>query len=341
MSRISPFTTRPLTSDPDPVPDSDPAQSTVIPAPEPIDEPRDEPRDQPVRTTTFPVQATPLTPTFESEEDVCCFNMRRRIQKLRCKVKCAAICLILWLGGMVAIGGTAAVRIQHARSAWVETAAYVLVAQNTARPCCTIEDCTCGTDFTNAASCTSFLMMFQEGPCGNGYACCSTRCDTCYNTCKSRNRGSKEYPCDPYVCNCVCSRSVSNDACRVDCGTCYTPTVFLRVLASDDTEILFNKSVSCGRDDVTCAAHFLAAWPNGSSHRAFYDRANPRGTLIVGDAPGNENEFKVSGYEIVGFLSLSIVFMIIVVWICLELACLTQYSVETERRMIEQYGRVI
>lgn len=98
-------------------------------------------------------------------------------------------------------------------------------------PYCKNTNCTCFEALDNMPNCTD-QMTIPNGYCNNGPFCCSTHCDTCYEKCSQCARYSRygycimyvDVECNPYMCNCYCSKPIKRNMCEFACtnGTLIT-----------------------------------------------------------------------------------------------------------------------
>lgn len=191
---------------------------------------------------------------------------------------------------------------------WVETDLTSELFEENPYRCCEKVSCECVNAPSSAKSCNNMIENLEEGVCTDGYRCCEESCYecNCSTTCTSGKYGSS---CTRSCSTCCsCDRSVSDEKCYSECGTCYKPTVTFSFEDEEQVTQFSKISTECGRDDTSCKDNFLDQYkPKGSTFPGYYN-------------PYNKNQIT----EDISYPMVSLVFYIItsVIILTLFLGCL-------------------
>ena len=108
--------------------------------------------------------------------------------------------------------------------------------------CASLRNCQCTNVASGSPACGS---KHTAGTCGNGYHCCETVCDTCYDSTGAASQ-----------CSCTCVTSVANQQCDNVVTTCYTPWALVRYAPASPVKSMttaYNDCVAAGGTASACA----------------------------------------------------------------------------------------
>lgn len=238
--------------------------------------------------------------------DSCCYSCCKSMNCYCCASSpLAVILLIAFLGVWFGLFFGLNLREIQIKHVWHASTCYVVARDIRPYRCCdrSCPNCNeCPKGLRKCQDVLATLPVNQTEQCCNGFACCSTCCDTC-SSCD--NNG-----CTTYSCNCECCSSVDDDFCTVTCYQCWKPIVFMQYNTTENATITSSMEEECGTN-FDCVDSYFEIWQMGRNTSCWYDPSNPKDFSVT-------NEYTPWKLGVMGlFAALSVLSLIWMVWIVL------------------------